>query len=144
MRKKLFVDANIIISGTFFEGNESKLLSIEDIDLYTSELIVEEVKEVIHRKFKSLKIEDKRIAIIEVDRSLMDFEEIVKEDAYIHKIQEAWKLIRKEKDSKILAAVLAIKPTYFVTGDKDFHKSKIKQVVPVMHTKDVLKELKIL
>ena len=46
MRKKIFVDTNVVISGTFFEGNESKLLSLEDVDLYTSDVVVKELKDV--------------------------------------------------------------------------------------------------
>ena len=85
--------------------------------------------------------EDKRIALIEIERSLIDFEVIVKEKYYKRNIGRAKKLIRKEKDSKILAAVLAINPDYFVTGDKDFHNFKIKQLVPVRYTKEVLEDL---
>ena len=82
MRKKIFIDANVIISGTFFEGNESKLISLEDVDLYTSDVVIKEVKDVAMRKFKSLKMEDKRIALMEIERSLVDFEVIVKEKDY--------------------------------------------------------------
>jgi hypothetical protein len=61
-------------------------------------------------------MEDKRIALIEIERSLIDFVSIVEEKEYLKKISEARKLIRKEKDSKILAAVLAIKliPIFFL------------------------------
>jgi len=141
LRKKIFIDANVIISGTFFEGNESKLFSLEDVDLYTSDIVIEEVKDVAMRKFKSLKMEDKRIALMEIERSLVDFEVIVKEKDYKKSIGKAKKLIRKGKDLKILAAVMTIKPDYFVTGDKDFHNSKIKQLVPVRYTKEVLEDL---
>ena len=141
MRKKIFIDANVIISGTFFEGNESKLISLEDVDLYTSDVVIEEVKDVAMRKFKSLKMEDKRIALMEIESSLVDFEVIVKEKDYKKNIGKAKKLIRKGKDLKILAAVMTIKPDYFVTGDKDFHNLKIKQLVPVRYTKEVLKDL---
>jgi len=141
LRKKIFIDANVIISGTFFEGNEAKLISLEDVDLYTSDVVIKEVKDVAMRKFKSLKVEDKRIALIEIERSLIDFEVIVKEKDYKRNIGRAKKLIRKEKDSKILAAVLAINPDYFVTGDKDFHNFKIKQLVPARYAKEVLEDL---
>jgi predicted nucleic acid-binding protein len=103
LRKIVFLDANVIISGTFFEGNESKLISLEDIDLYTSDIVVQEVKEVAIKKFKSLKTEDKRIALLEIERSLIDFVSIVEEKDYLKKVGEARKLIRKEKDSKILS-----------------------------------------
>ena len=50
LRKKIFVDTNVVISGTFFEGNESKLLSLEDVVLHTSDVVVKELI----RKEKSL------------------------------------------------------------------------------------------
>jgi predicted nucleic acid-binding protein len=90
LRKK-FLDANVIISGTFFEGNESKLISLEDVDLYTSDVVVMEVKEDALKKFKSLTMEDKRIALMEIERSLIDFVSIVEEKEYLKKIGEARK-----------------------------------------------------
>ena len=93
------------------------------------------------RKFKSLKMEDKRIALMEIERSLVDLEVIVKEKDYKKSIEKAKKFILKEKDLKILAAVITINPDYFVTGDKDFHNFKIKQLVPVRYTKEVLNDL---
>jgi len=141
LRKNIFIDANVVISGTFFKGNESKLISLENVDLYTSDVVIEEVKDVAMRKFKSLKMEDKRIALMEIERSLVDLEVIVKEKDYKKSIEKAKKFIRKEKDLKILAAVMTINPDYFVTGDKDFHNFKIKQLVPVRYTKEVLNDL---
>ncbi|MCK4353446.1 PIN domain-containing protein [candidate division WOR-3 bacterium] len=95
VRKKLFLDTNIIISGLFFKGNESKLLLLS-VELYTSDTIVFELKEVVTQKFKSLKIESKRIAFKETERALMDFK-IVKEKEYaiIKKVifPKLWKLV---------------------------------------------------
>lgn len=141
MRKRIFVDTNIIISGIFFAGNEAKLLSLEDIDLYTSDVVIQELKDVAIRKFKSLKMEDKRLALMEIERSLVDFELIIEEKDYRKNIGKANELIRKEKDSRILAAVLTIGPDCFVTGDKDFHNPRVKQIVAVRYTKQVLAEL---
>ena len=47
--------------------------------------------------FKSLKMEDKRIALMEIERSLIDFVLVVEEKDYLKRIGEARKLIRKEK-----------------------------------------------
>lgn len=44
MRYRLFLDTNILISGIFFEGNESKILDMTEIDLITCEDVVEELK----------------------------------------------------------------------------------------------------
>lgn len=144
MRKRVFLDANIIISGTFFVGNESRILSLGDIDLMTSDLVVEEVKEVVARKFKSLRVESRRIGLVEVERTFIDFDKIVDESEYSSKIPEAKEIVHKKKDSKILAAVLALKPDYFITGDDDFFIPEVQQRVPVMRTKEFLEKYGIL
>ena len=141
MRKKVFVDTNIIISGTFFYGNEAKLLSLVDVDLITSDTVISEVKQVAIRKFDSLRIENKKIALLELEHSLQDFTRIIEHKEYYHRIPEAKKLIKFGKDSEILAAVMATRPDYFVTGDKHFHTEAVAQKVNVRYTKQVLNEL---
>jgi predicted nucleic acid-binding protein len=37
MRYRIFLDTNILISGIFFEGNETNLLDMTEIDLITCE-----------------------------------------------------------------------------------------------------------
>lgn len=50
MRFKVFIDTNILLSGVFFEGNESKILDLVEIDLVTSEDVVEELRKVVKKK----------------------------------------------------------------------------------------------
>lgn len=69
---RIFLDTNILISGIFFTGNESRLLDIPNIDFSTSAVAVRELKEVVVRKFASLKVESKRIAFQEIERALGD------------------------------------------------------------------------
>lgn len=64
---KIFLDTNILISGIFFSSNESRLLSIPNIEFFTSDIALEELKEVVSRKFVSLKIESKSIAYQEIE-----------------------------------------------------------------------------
>lgn len=141
MRIKVFVDTNIILSGTFFSGNESKLLSLMAIDLYTSDFAVAEAKEVIRRKFEGFGVESSKIALKELEHSLMDFAGIIQEKGYCHKLEEAIKIISKDKDAKILAAALTVRPDYLITGDSDFFISSIRKIINVCKTKDVLREL---
>ncbi len=42
MRSRVFVDTNILLSGISFEGNESRILDLVELDLVTSEDIVDE------------------------------------------------------------------------------------------------------
>jgi predicted nucleic acid-binding protein len=46
------------------------------------------------------------------------------------------------KDVPILAAVLSVKPNYFLTGDSHFFTDKIKSVVKVITAKEFLDEIK--
>lgn len=141
MKKKVFIDTNVLISGTFYLGNESKLLSLMDIDLCASDLVIEEAKGVILRKFELFGVESSKIALEELENSVMDFSEIIQEKDYSHKIKKAKELVNKEKDSKILAAALTIKPDYFITGDSDFFQPKVKELINVCKTNDILREL---
>jgi len=40
MRYKVFVDTNILLSGIFFDGNESRILDLVELDFVTSEDVV--------------------------------------------------------------------------------------------------------
>ncbi len=70
---KVFLDTNILISGIFFSGNESNLLSFPNIELFTSQIALEELKEVVSRKFVSLKAESRRIAFQEIYKATGEF-----------------------------------------------------------------------
>lgn len=54
MRYKIFLDTNILISGIFFEGSEFKILNMPELDLITSEDVVDELKKVTKKKLKYL------------------------------------------------------------------------------------------
>ena len=50
MRYKVFLDTNMLLSGIFFEGNESKIFDLVEIDLITSEDNIEELQKVVTKK----------------------------------------------------------------------------------------------
>jgi len=140
---KVFLDTNILISGIFFSGNESRLLSFPNVELFTSDVALEELTEVVSRKFTSLKANSKRIAFQEIHKATGDIH-IVSERKCAKYLSEAVALVKGENDQKILAAVLYIKPDFFVTGDHHFHTAEIKKRVNTIRTIEALKELKIL
>ena len=55
MKYKVFVDTNILLSGIFFEGNESSILDFVELNLITSEDAVAELRRVVRKKLKYLK-----------------------------------------------------------------------------------------
>lgn len=141
MRYKAFVDTNILVSGIFFEGNESIILDMVELDLITSEDAVVELRRVVRKKLKYLKERTFEIALAETEKALTDIV-VIPRTKYSHKLREAELLIRHKKDIPILAAVLYIKPDYFLTGDAHFFTDNIKKVVNVMTARDFLLKIK--
>lgn len=137
MRYRVFLDTNILLSGIFFEGNESKILDIVELDLITSEDVVDELHEVARKKLKYLKERTFEIALAETEKALSDIV-IIPRAKYSYKIKEAEKLITHRKDIPILAAVLYATPDYFLTGDSHFDEDRIKDKTAVMSAKEFL------
>ncbi len=141
MRYKVFVDTNILLSGIFFEGNESMLLDMVELDIVTSEDVVDELLTVVRKKFKYLKERTFEIAVAETKEALTDIS-IIPHSKYNHKLKDAESLITHKKDIPILAAVLYAKPDYFLTGDAHFFTEKIKRIVNVSTAKDFIRKVK--
>jgi predicted nucleic acid-binding protein len=141
MKYRVFVDTNILLSGIFFEGNESSILDLIELDLMTSEDAVVELQKVLKKKLKYLKERTFEIALAETEKALADIT-IIPRNKYSHKLKEAESLIRHKKDVPILAAVLYVRPDYFLTGDAHFFNDHIKWIVNVMTAKDFLAKIK--
>ena len=141
MKYKVFVDTDILLSGIFFEGNESTILDMVELDLITSEDAVVELRKVVKRKLKYLRERTFEIALAETEKALTDIV-IVPRMKYSNKLKEAEFLIKHKKDIPILAAVLYVKPDYFLTGDKHFFTENIKGVLNVITAGDFLAKIK--
>ena len=141
MRFKVFVDTNILLSGIFFKGNESMILDLVELDLITSEDIIDELKKVVGKKLKYLKERTFEIALAETEKALSDIA-VIPRIKYNHKLKDAEILIKHKKDIPILAAVLYSKPDYFLTGDSHFFIEEIKRIVNVMTARDFLERIK--
>ena len=141
MKYKVFVDTNVLLSGIFFEGNESSMLDMVELNLLTSEDIVNELRKVVRKKLKYLKERTFEIALAEIEKALSDIV-IIPRSKYSHKLKEAEFLIKHKKDIPILAAVLYIKPDYFLTGDGHFFTDNIRSVVNVITAVDFLAKIK--
>ena len=138
--KTVFIDTNIIISGTFFSGPEAELLSQSGLRLVTADVCKEELLKVTREKFDQFGSETSRVAVKEVEKSLIDIDFIPKEE-YAQELEKAKTLINGENDRRILAAALYVKPDYFITGDKDFQSEEIQNILPMKSTRKVLEEL---
>jgi predicted nucleic acid-binding protein len=141
MKYKVFVDTNVLLSGIFFEGNESSILDLVELNLLTSEDVVNELRKVVRKKLKYLKERTFEIALAETEKALTDIV-VIPRTKYSHKIKEAGMLIKHKKDIPILAAVLYVKPDYFLTGDTHFFTENIKSIVNVITARDFLAKMK--
>jgi len=141
MKYKVFVDTNVLLSGIFFGGNESGILDMVELNLITSEDVVNELRKVVRKKLKYLKERTFEIALAEIEKALSDIV-IIPRSKYSHKLKEAEFLIKHKKDIPILAAVLYIKPDYFLTGDGHFFTDNIRSVVNVITAVDFLAKIK--
>ena len=141
MKYKVFVDTNILLSGIFFEGNESSILDMVELDLITGEDAVVELRKVVGRKLKYLKERTFEIALAETEKALTDIV-VIPRTKYGHKLKEAEYLIGHKKDIPILASVLYVKPDYFLTGDRHFFTENIKRAVNVVTAGDFLAKIK--
>ena len=140
MKYRVFVDTNILLSGIFFEGNESSILDLIEVDLITSEDAVVELRRVVKKKLKYLKERTFEIALVETEKALADIV-IIPRNKYSHKLKEAEFLIKHKKDIPILAAVLYVKPDYFLTGDTHFFADNIKSITNVLTAGDFLAKI---
>lgn len=141
MRYKLFLDTNILISGIFFEGNESKILEMTELDLLCSEDVVDELKEVTKKKIKYLGERTLEIALSEIDKALYDMR-ILPKSEYKKLFSKAEKLITHKKDIPVLAAALYAKVNYLLTGDMHFFTDRVKSVIKVRTAHQFLDEIK--
>lgn len=92
MRCKVFVDTNILISGIFFDGNESRILDLVELDFVTSEDVVDELRAVVRKKLKYLKERTFEIALTETDKALTDIS-IIPRAKYKNSLKDAESLI---------------------------------------------------
>ncbi|MBI5741023.1 MAG: PIN domain-containing protein [Nitrospirae bacterium] len=141
MRYRIFLDTNILLSGIFFEGNESKILDLVEADLITCEDVIEELHKVVHKKLKYLKDRTLEIAMLEVNRAISDIT-VLKRASYRRLLPDAERLITHKKDVPILAAVLSASPDYFLTGDAHFSAEDVREAVMVMTAKAFLDSMK--
>lgn len=141
MRYKVFIDTNILLSGIFFEGNESRILDLVELHIVTSEDVVNELLIIAKKKLKYLKERTFEIALAEIEKAMSDIV-VIPRLKYSHKLKEAETLIPHKKDIPILAAALYLKPDYFLTGDSHFFTDEIKRIVNVMTARDFLERIK--
>ena len=118
---KLFVDANTLISGLLFPGNERLLLELGrygTCDLTTIEYVREEVRDFLGRPRVHLSGDEQRRLMAILDRSV-----IALGDPPADKVREASGRLRDEDDLPILVGFEASEADHLITGDRELKRA---------------------
>jgi putative PIN family toxin of toxin-antitoxin system len=132
---RYFLDANILISGIIWNGNERKLLLLGEnrkLTLVTSMYVFRDIQDVFEDfGFSSQKIAESLVYL----RSFMDLV-----DATDVEVEKCWDILDDKGDVPVLAAAIKSR-SILVTGDKKLIKQENKYVT-VKTTKEILDTVK--
>ncbi len=129
---RIFVDANTLISAIVFSGQEHEVLKLatkKSTKLITSEHVIEEVLDVLQRKFPT------KLGLIEEFLKLSELEVILKRD-YDSIIED--QVVRDFEDRHVLAAAINSNCKFIVTGDKDLKVLKNYKGIEIITSRKLL------
>ena len=131
-KRRCFLDANVIISGLLWKGNERKLLDLgeeKSVALVTSLYVLREVEDVL----REMNFDDDKVdEFIVYLRSFIEMK-----DATLDDVKRYWDTLEDKSDVPVLAAAIGSKAT-LVTGDKELLSKGVK-FLKVKNAKQVLK-----
>lgn len=138
---RIAVDANIILSGLFFKGNERQLI-LESLKgrvvLVFPEDIVEEVYQVIAETFGGRTDLPRALELLE---AVFSEGELVRRVAYAAAVRGWASKLRDPTDAPLLACAMIARVDAVVTGDKDILEQVDAAGIDILRTKEVLDRL---
>lgn len=132
---RVFVDANTLVSGLVFEGNESRVVELGDLGvlrLITSTKVVEEVGRTIRRDEFGHGRDEIENMLDYMQRAVLIVEK--PDDKALNKVSL---LLDDKKDAHIWAGLVCADADFLLTGDKEL----LRSVDRAIRTKDLLKKL---
>ncbi len=132
---RVFVDANTLVSGLIFEGNESQILELGAlgvIELLTSTEVLEEVGKVIRRDEFECGRKEIRSLLGYLQRTVLILGR--PDDKALNKVSQT---LDDKKDAHVWAGLVCADADFLLTGDKEL----LKKVDRAIRTKDLLKKL---
>lgn len=136
---RVFVDANTIVSGLLFVGNESALLELgrlRALRLVTNEYVLGEVRGVLKREEFRLTEEEKQRLM----RYTLGCISVV-EDPSKEEIKKHNDLLRDKKDLPVIVGAKKENCECLVAGDKELLSEKVKRFVNSTTTSELLGKL---
>jgi predicted nucleic acid-binding protein len=132
---RVFVDANTLVSGLAFEGNESQVFKLGDIGvltLITSTKVVEEVGRTIRRDEFGHGRDEIESMLDHLQRAVLIVEK--PDDKSLKGVSQ---LLDDKKDAHVWAGLVCADADFLLTGDKEL----LRKVDRAIRTKDLLKKL---
>jgi len=136
---KVFVDANTIVSGLLFVGNEATLLELgrlRALRLMINEYVLGEVREVLKREEFRLTEEERQRLM----RYTLECTSVV-ENPPREDIKKHHNLLKDKKDLPVVVGAKKESCDYLVTGDKELLSEKIKKFANSITTSALLEKL---
>ena len=132
---RIFLDANILVSGIIFKGKEHELLTKNKSTFFiTSEDVLDETRAVTTKKFPESS------ELVEIFLSILN-PTVIKRKDYASKLNE-YSTVRDRNDRHILAAAMIAKVDYIVTGDADLLSLKNYNSISIIQARKMLSLLK--
>lgn len=132
---RIFVDANTIVSGLLFEGNEALLLRLGRIGLcrlVTTRYVIDEATQVLRSKEFQLSDEEIISFLSYVNKCALVYQSVKR-----RLIRKYYARLRDKKDLHVLAALHELDCDMLVTGDKEL----LRKVTRARTTREALEEL---
>lgn len=129
---KIVIDTNILISAIGFGGKPRIILYLaidNKIQVFTSQILLAELEEVISKKFPRLGYELTLIRKRIIKRFI------------IVRPKKSLQIVRDPDDNRVLEAAVESKCSYIVTGDKDLLELKIFKKIKIVTADEFLKAL---
>ncbi len=138
---RVAVDANTVLSGLFFVGNERRLLLASlrgAVTLVLAEDVVAEVYAVVEKTFRD---RDDLPAALDLLEVVLGSGELIPREAYVGRLDRWTERLRDASDAALLACVDAVRADGVVSGDRDVLEMKGAERVAVYRTREVLDRL---
>lgn len=136
-RVNFFIDANVLVSGMVFRGNEYRLLlntipGNSEHSFVTSEHVMDEIIKVMVEKFpKHVNLAKEFFSCLEI--------KVISREIYRGEMRKVTE-IRDKHDKHVLASAFSAKCDIIVTGDKDLLSLKSYRKIPILTSKQALKD----
>lgn len=124
---KAFIDTNVLVSALVFGGTPRRALELavkEDVEIVLSTYVVDELREVLRRRFPS--------AVDVGDKVLEWLRPTIVGSPSRDELQEYSSILVDKEDLPVLVAALQAGVQVLVSGDQGFHRPEVHRLLRVL------------